>query len=229
MRGMLFWGNACLGLAAGWGILLWAGLLLKKEQIFLTRGPQRWILFLTCAAFATLPLGGMRGRALALADAAAAFAALHAVTDYASGYIYDRNVLLSLACAAVLRLPFGFWGELSLLVRGLLAGTLPLCCVVLLTRGGMGWGDATLMAGLGALLGMSLTIAALYMGLVIGGVCGVFLMLTGKATRKTRLPLAPFLAVGVWLALVLAPLLSPYLGISLDICRAGPVLESLPF
>ena len=92
------------------------------------------------------------------------------------------------------------------------AGTVPLALIVLVTLGGMGWGDAFLMAGLGALLGWKLTALTLYGGIVSGGVAALVLLLAKRVGRKDALPLAPFLLIGLLFALWAAPWIGPRLG-----------------
>jgi leader peptidase (prepilin peptidase)/N-methyltransferase len=65
----------------------------------------------------------------------------------------------------------------------------------------MGWGDAILMAGIGACLGWKYCAFGLYLGFLAGGVVVVPLMLTKKLKRKDAIPLGPFLATGAVLAL----------------------------
>jgi leader peptidase (prepilin peptidase)/N-methyltransferase len=139
---------------------------------------------------------------LLLAFSALGAAAVHALTDLTDGYIYDSAVLVSFAAAAVLR---WFWqgaGGLVSAFLGAAAGWLPLALVILLTRGGMGWGDAGMMAGVGALLGWKLILISLYFGVTAGGVCALILLLSGRVRRRDALPLAPFLAFGVCAALL---------------------------
>jgi leader peptidase (prepilin peptidase) / N-methyltransferase len=70
-------------------------------------------------------------------------------------------------------------------------------------RRGLGFGDVKLAAICGLLLGYPRCLAALWCAFVFGGVWAVALLLSGRATRSTPLPLAPFLATGAGCALLL--------------------------
>lgn len=142
------------------------------------------------------------GARCALAAGALWSAAFHSLTDLSCGYIYDRAVCVSLVAAAALRLIWQGSGALAPLAFGVLAGWLPIALVIVVTRGGMGWGDAGLMAGVGAFLGWKLALLSLYAGFMAGGSGALVLLLTGRVRRRDPLPLAPFLALGVFAALL---------------------------
>lgn len=76
----------------------------------------------------------------------------------------------------------------------------------------MGLGDACIMLGIGAVMGLKLTLFSLYIAFLIGAVYSVPLLLTKKATRKTALPLVPFLAAGTMIALLFGNITLAYLG-----------------
>jgi leader peptidase (prepilin peptidase)/N-methyltransferase len=135
--------------------------------------------------------------------------AFNALTDIHSGYIYDVTALLPILPFALLRsaggLPALFDGAV-----GALLGFAVVAVIIIASRGGMGWGDAMLMAGCGAGLGWRLTGLALYLGFMVGGIVALALLVLRKVERKTALPLAPFLAVGAFLALLLGPSILSY-------------------
>lgn len=90
-------------------------------------------------------------------------------------------------------------------VLGALAGCAVIALIILLSRGGMGWGDATLAAGTGMILGWKFTLLTLYLGFMSGGVFSLALLVAGKLRRKDAVPLVPFLAVGGMLTLLFGP------------------------
>ena len=143
--------------------------------------------------------------------------------DVKAHIIPDRAVLLGLAGAAVITAAEAVSAQsLSPVWRMLLSfavGGAPFALVILVTRGGMGAGDMKLMALVGALFAWQTALLTMFFGIVAAGVFAVALMLFKKANRKTRLPLAPFLAAG-WLAVTvfhtpLASFLWMYYGITL--------------
>jgi len=129
---------------------------------------------------------------------------LNALTDLEEGYIFDIFPLAMGICGIVLRLlPEG--GSLLDGLYGAAAGFAIIAVIILLSGGGMGWGDATLTAGAGMILGWKLTLLTLYLGFMAGGVFSVALLAAGKLRRKDAVPLVPFLAVGGVLTLLFGP------------------------
>ncbi|MCX8032791.1 MAG: prepilin peptidase [Thermoleophilia bacterium] len=67
--------------------------------------------------------------------------------------------------------------------------------LVLIWPGGMGMGDVKMALFMGAVLGPSVLVA-LFAAFLFGSVVGVSLIAMRKASRKSRLPFGPFLALG---------------------------------
>jgi len=122
---------------------------------------------------------------------------INALTDYEDGYIYDFFSLGMLVPAFLFRLPGGIPSLLNGLY-GAAAGFGVFAIIIVITRGGMGWGDAFMMCGLGAFLGWELVLIAFYVGIMVGGIGVVYLMLRGKVKigKKQTIPLGPYLAIG---------------------------------
>jgi len=136
---------------------------------------------------------------------------LNALTDLNTGYIYDLFTVV----LGVSGLVFRIFGGLSPVVDGLLGAALGfsvIAMIIIVSRGGMGWGDANLMAGLGLALGWQFTAVALYLGFMIGGVIALTLLMLKIVKRKDAIPLGPFLAAGGILAMVLGPAILGFLG-----------------
>jgi len=78
-------------------------------------------------------------------------------------------------------------------------------------REGLGLGDAKLMAMMAAFLGFWPAVLAFFLGVVLCSGYALGLIVRGKATAATRLPLGSFLAIGGLIsALVGAPLIAWY-------------------
>lgn len=135
--------------------------------------------------------------------------AFNALTDLHSGCIYDVTALSRVLLFAFLRsaggLPALFDGALG---AGL--GFAVIAVIIIVSRGGMGWGDAMLMAGCGAGLGWRLTGLGLYLGFMSGGLVALALLAMKRVGRKTALPLGPFLAFGAFLSLLFGPAILGY-------------------
>jgi prepilin signal peptidase PulO-like enzyme (type II secretory pathway) len=61
---------------------------------------------------------------------------------------------------------------------------------------GMGWGDVSLAAFVGAAAGLPGTAVALYVAIMTGGASALFLLLTRRRARRDAIPFGPFLALG---------------------------------
>lgn len=136
---------------------------------------------------------------------------LNGITDLYSGYIYDLYALIIGITGLVLRLPGG-WTSITDGIQGALLGFGIIAIIILVSRGGMGWGDANLMAGTGAALGWKLTGISLYLGFMVGGTVAIVLLALKIVKRKDAIPLGPFLAMGAFLSLIFGPSILEFLG-----------------
>lgn len=88
------------------------------------------------------------------------------------------------------------------LAAGLGAGAF-LLLLWAITRGqGMGLGDVKLAAALGLILGVSGTIAVLFVSFVSGALIGIGLILAGRKSLKSKISFGPFLAASTLLVLL---------------------------
>lgn len=131
------------------------------------------------------------------------FLLLNALTDFYEGYIFDLFSLGMLVPALLFRLDGGFpsvWEG----ILGAALGLGILAAIILVTRGGMGWGDAFLMCGLGGFLGWKLTLLAFYIGVMSAGLGAVWLLLTGKVKwgKGQSMALGPFLSFGGFITIL---------------------------
>jgi leader peptidase (prepilin peptidase)/N-methyltransferase len=127
--------------------------------------------------------------ALVLAGTVAA-----AITDLRSGLIPDR--LSATLLALVLIVAAGSGVVLPALAGALAAAGLLIALYLLSGRRGIGLGDVKLAPAIGAGLGVVHGLEALGLAFCGGAVFGLVLLLAGRATRRTQLPFAPFLALG---------------------------------
>lgn len=200
----------CALLGALIGVILrHAAISVSREELltkppFLSYGTVLWALFCGLTA-AFLSMRYRQPAEFYLAFAACCAAQFHAQTDWLCGYIYDRAVIVTIVSGLTLRLCFyGSAGFVAGLL-GILAGSAPAAVLIVLTKGSMGWGDATMMAGLGALLGWKITLLTFYFGLIAGGICALLLLVAGRVRCGDALPLAPFILAGLLAALIVLP------------------------
>lgn len=99
---------------------------------------------------------------------------------------------------AISSLPGGMGLQSSIL--GLAIGGGVLLLVVLLSKGGMGMGDAKLTAVIGAAFGWPIALYSIFLGSLLGSVIGLILLALRRIERKQPIPFGPFLAVGSCLA-----------------------------
>ncbi|MDR1873569.1 MAG: prepilin peptidase [Synergistaceae bacterium] len=151
---------------------------------------------------------------------------LNALTDYEAGDVFDIFALVMGICGLLIRL----FGGRDAVVDGLIGVALGwslFAVIILVSRGGMGWGDACFMGGAGAIFGWKMTLLAFYLGIMAGGFGVFWLMFRGKVKwgRKDSIHLVPFLAVGGFLTLLWGPWLLYLLGEHLG----RPFLTDWPF
>lgn len=73
-----------------------------------------------------------------------------------------------------------------------LAGGLFLA-IVIVSRGGMGGGDVTLISALGFILGLKQILLVIFLSFLFGAVISIFLLSTKLKTRKDPIPFGPFI------------------------------------
>ncbi|THG29654.1 prepilin peptidase [Naasia lichenicola] len=90
--------------------------------------------------------------------------------------------------------------------------------LLVVSGGGMGWGDVKLAGVLGLFLGF-LGPAPLFVGVaagfLLGGLYGIGMLLAGRGGRKTAIPFGPFMIAGAWLAVFVGqPVADAYLSVT---------------
>jgi leader peptidase (prepilin peptidase)/N-methyltransferase len=86
-------------------------------------------------------------------------------------------------------------------VIGVFVISVPMLILTLIIPGAFGLGDVKLMAAAGLLLGWQNTILAAFIGVVIGGAYGIYLLASGKKGRKAHFAFGPALCAGITVAL----------------------------
>lgn len=137
---------------------------------------------------------------------------LNSLTDYESGDVFDAFALAPGILCLLLRIAGGFPAVLDGLA-GAVAGWGIFAAVIVLSRGGMGWGDAVFMAGMGAVMGLKFTLFAVYAGIMAGGFWVIVMMMIGRLHwgRGESVPLVPFLSIGCFITMIFGPEIFAYL------------------
>ena len=76
--------------------------------------------------------------------------------------------------------------------------------VVLLSRGGMGWGDVKMAALIGLVVGFPVVFFTLIMAAILGGVVAAILLLLKKKKRREAIPFGPSLSIATIVTLIWA-------------------------
>ncbi len=97
----------------------------------------------------------------------------------------------------------GGWAALLLALAGFALGGGLLLVLAIASRGGLGMGDIKLGGALGALVGPEGALEVVVVSALVGGVLGLAWLLAGQS-RKDAVPYAPALALGGWVALLMA-------------------------
>jgi Type II secretory pathway, prepilin signal peptidase PulO and related peptidases len=92
------------------------------------------------------------------------------------------------------------WGER---IPGIFVISLPLLALSLLVPGAFGGGDIKLTAASGLFLGWRLNLQSFALAMSAAGLCAVFMLVSGKAGRRSGIALAPFLCLGMSAAIFL--------------------------
>ena len=102
----------------------------------------------------------------------------------------------------------GIYFYMGIPVRGYIYGGIVggglLSAIILITKGGMGWGDSEICLFCGVFLGLKFTILMLFLSFIIGSIISLILILSGKKSRKDYIPFGPFI--------VLATILTIFMG-----------------
>lgn len=87
-------------------------------------------------------------------------------------------------------------------IIGMLCISVPMYLIILIIPNGFGGGDIKLMFAAGFLLGWKATLLAFLIGILAGGIYGVFVLLTRKKTGKDHFAFGPFLSVGLAVSVI---------------------------
>jgi len=136
-----------------------------------------------------------------------AFGYVIAVTDLKTKKIPNRLILAMFSVWVLIVFPLILinidlaMGLIINSVVGMLIGGGVFLLVYIASRKGLGGGDVKFMAAAGLYIGFGQVIPAMLYGTVLAALTGITLMLFRKLTRKDTIPLAPFLYIGILLAI----------------------------
>ncbi len=137
---------------------------------------------------------------LALLAGFGAVLVLLAAEDLRSRRLPNALTLPAIGCAVVLAGAWPGHGWQASLAGGAAGFGLMLAAFVLLP--GFGAGDVKLCALIGLLVGWPLVLTALTLGVFCNGLCGLALLASGRAGRRSVMPYGPGLILGALLVLL---------------------------
>ena len=124
------------------------------------------------------------------------------VIDWEKGLILNKIVFPAIVASIVISAAFSlFLPDIEIVPfigRAAIGGGIGLVIfllIVIVSRGGMGWGDVKLAALIGLATGFPLIFIALLIGVVLGGVVAALLLVFKIKKRKEAIPFGPFLAI----------------------------------
>ena len=191
----------------------------------------RYILVeLICAAMAVMIFYKFKiSWACLLVSVGACSLVLNSLTDFESCDVFDVFAITPGVLALLIRFSGG-WSAVLDGLEGAAAGWGVFALIIFLSRGGMGWGDASFMGGMGAVLGLKFVFASLYLGIMFGGVFALIMILLGKFKwgRHDTMPLVPFLSCGCFVMMIFGSEIFKWLALRF-IFISEIFIPSLPF
>jgi leader peptidase (prepilin peptidase)/N-methyltransferase len=92
-------------------------------------------------------------------------------------------------------------GNVLVSLEGIALGFGTIAFLILLSDGGMGWGDATLAGMLGAFVGVQGIAEVLFLAFIMGGFYGAYVLIRKKKERKDTIPFGPFLVIASYIVI----------------------------
>jgi leader peptidase (prepilin peptidase)/N-methyltransferase len=131
------------------------------------------------------------------------------VIDWEKGLILNQIVLPAIGAALLISVIFSILlpdvAIVPFIGRAAAGGGIGLgifMLIVVVSRGGMGWGDVKLAALIGLVTGFPLVFIALLIGVILGGIVAVLLLSLKVKRRKESIPFGPFLAIATIITLL---------------------------
>lgn len=123
-----------------------------------------------------------------------------AIIDLEHRLVLNRMLAAAVPFVLVGNLLIGTPGLISMLLGGI-AGFGFFLLLAILAPGAMGMGDVKLAGFIGLITGLSGVVAALFLGILAGGIAGLIVLVRNRFRRGNTLAYAPYLVLGAWLFL----------------------------
>ncbi len=137
-----------------------------------------------------------------------------AAADVNSGIVPDLLVLFIALLGVIDILLFDGVSSVVDHIIGAVCVAAPMLVLSLLVKGAFGGGDIKLVSAAGLFLGWRLVAAGVFLGMFVSGFYAMYLLILHKAGSKSKIKLAPFLAIGLSLAVLFGDLLIRFISIT---------------
>lgn len=124
-----------------------------------------------------------------------------ALIDYDHQLILDRVLVWLAGVGAAINFYTGDIPVWEMLLASAAGGGI-LSAIVIVSNGGMGWGDVKFAAVIGLWLGVQKMLLVLFLAFVLGGISGMLLIASKLKSRKDVIPFGPCLAAGAFIAML---------------------------
>ena len=97
---------------------------------------------------------------------------------------------------------YGISPDLLGSILGLLVAGGLFLTIVIISRGGMGGGDVTLIGTLGFVLGYKYIFLCIFLSFILGAIISILLLVLKIKTRKDPIPFGPFIVLGFFITVL---------------------------
>ena len=111
-------------------------------------------------------------------------------------------LVLSIIYKIINHFLYGISPEIINSILGLLLAGGLFLAIVILSRGGMGGGDVTLIGALGFVLGVKYIVLNIFLSFVLGAIISIVLLAAKIKTRKDPIPFGPFIVLGFFITVL---------------------------
>ena len=129
-----------------------------------------------------------------------------AIIDLKEMIIPDSLVLSILVLALMHKAAnyflYGISPQLIGSISGMLIAGGLFAAIALISRGGMGGGDITLIGALGFVLGLKYVLLNIFLSFISGAIISVFLLAAKIKKRKDPVPFGPFIVLGFYMTVL---------------------------
>ena len=127
-----------------------------------------------------------------------------AMIDYDTMDVYFSTLIPGAVLCALILLEKSFRGvDLFPYIVTAATAMIFILLVIVISRGGMGYGDIWIMGLIGSVLGPILTVVSFFLTSMVGGGLAVILLVGKKKKMKEGVPFGPLLIIGFFITLFL--------------------------